>query len=417
MKIAYLLQVGEELRRPPYNGPAIHIRQVVTELGRLGHQVHLLFRLDGRLWRSDDLEHFAPVHVSLLDRGPLRWIERLVRRVQRELRLPYLAWFESLRFALACRQELPGMDIYYERSAWMAYGAALAIGWRPHPAFTRLVLEYNGDPLADLQAQENAPRGLQRWLAVNLAKLNFRGAHAVIASGAGWRDNLVQGWGVPPEKITVVENGSELVRLLRREQLSSFQAPDGGTRQEGGVRLVYLGGFHPWQGVDRLLRVLARIEALGQPAQLVMIGSGTGLKAARTLADELGVSARVRFTGQLPAQEYAPLLAEADIGLSPYCGWQEYSGLKLFDYKAAGLAIIASGQDDQPACLQHAVTGWIIQPCDEDALLQAILHLAGQPELRRRLGQQARCEAEVRHGWEHTARQLDQVFTRLLVQR
>ncbi len=32
MKIGYLMQKGEEIRRPPYNGPANHVRQVAQGL-------------------------------------------------------------------------------------------------------------------------------------------------------------------------------------------------------------------------------------------------------------------------------------------------------------------------------------------------------------------------------------------------
>jgi len=116
----------------------------------------------------------------------------------------------------------------------------------------------------------------------------------------------------------------------------------------------------------------------------------------------------------LTAEQYAPYLAKSDIGVSPYCGWKEYSGLKLFDYKAAGLACIASGENGQPATLEHGETGWIVPPCDEDRLTQALVLLASQTELRRRLGQAARKDAEASHAWEHTVNKLETLFDHLI---
>src|SRR5690606_6329677 len=104
-----------EVRHAPYDGPGTHVREVVHELRQRGHQVRLLARHEGRLWRSDDLTTFEPVVVPLLDGGPLRLLERAVRRVQYELQLPYAAFFESQRFARACQQELAEYDLLYER--------------------------------------------------------------------------------------------------------------------------------------------------------------------------------------------------------------------------------------------------------------------------------------------------------------
>src|SRR5690606_11417541 len=98
------------------------------------------------------------------------------------------------------------------------------------------------------------------------------------------------------------------------------------------------------------------------------------------------------------------------LGLAPYCQWPEFSGLKTFDYKAAGLPTISSGQDGMPATLTDGVTGRIIPPCDEAALAQAMDQLATQPALRQQMGQAARVEAETMHTWGHTVQRLLHIF-------
>jgi glycosyltransferase involved in cell wall biosynthesis len=92
----------------------------------------------------------------------------------------------------------------------------------------------------------------------------------------------------------------------------------------------------------------------------------------------------------------------------------EYSGLKLFDYKSAGLAIIASGQNEQPTAISHGKTGIIVPPCDGNALRDAICRLASDPELRQNLGRAARIEAENLHGWDHTTALLDQTLNHVV---
>ena len=122
---------------------------------------------------------------------------------------------------------------------------------------------------------------------------------------------------------------------------------------------------------------------------------------------------RVTFAGHVGVDELANYLKDVEIGVSPYCGRDEYSGLKILDYKAAGLATIASGVAGEPELIEHGRTGWIVPPCDEQALFEAISILATNNALRRRLGQAARIEAETEHSWQSTALQLHEEFIRL----
>lgn len=403
MKIGYLLQQDVDICTPPFDGPANHVREVVQGLEAAGHQVRTLLRLDGRLLYSDDLTHFEPVQVPLLDRGPLRLLEKGVRRIQYELQLPYAGLFESVRFALACRRKLADFDVLLERMSWANVGGALAARWVDVP----LILENNGDHLLDLEAKGIAPRGMQRRLSLALTRRAVNTAAHVIVSGDGWREKFIERWRTDPARATTVENGTRVVELLERGDLRAFRSA---ATESSPVTLVYLGSFYPWQGVPVLLRALARVREQAVSARLLLIGSGPGLDDARLSVEALGLGESVTFTGRLRPAEYAPLLADADIGVAPYCDWPEFSGLKLFDYKAAGLAIVASGRDGQPATLRHGKTGWVVPPCSEEALAEAIARLAKNGSLRRQIGRAARAEAEHSHRWEHTVRRLEEIM-------
>lgn len=407
MKIGYLLQQQEDLFTPPFGGPANHARHIVSALQELGHEARILANHHGQIVAADTLSDYRPVTVSWLDRGPARWLEKGARRLQYELQLPYAALFESLRFASACRQELNDCDLFLERMSWVSYGGALASRWLNIP----LVLENNGDHLADLEAKGIAPRGWQRRISFWGMGWAVKQAAHVVVSGEGWRDQFLARWPVEPARVTTVENGTILLRLLPRERLRAF-------REEGAsktpVTLVYLGGFTPWQGVPVLLRALAQARAVNENLCLLLIGDGEGRAGAEQLAAELGIAGAAIFTGRLEAKDYAPLLAQADVGVAPYCDWPEFSGLKIFDYKAAALPVIASGQNGRPASVQRQQSGWIVPPGDQEALCQAILTLAANAPLRRRLGRTARLQAEDNHDWLHTAGRLEEIFQTLV---
>jgi len=410
MKIGYLLQTGvPDLHSQPLSGPALHVKHIFEELQARGHQVRLLAHFGQRLWRSDDLRHYEPVTVQCMDQGAGRLGERTVRRIQHELHLPYAALFESMRFALACRQELAGYDLLYERMGWMGYAGGLAARRMQIP----LVLEVNGDHLTELEALGLAPQGGQKWLSLRLMGRAARQAAHTVATGEGWRQRFIERWGVNPATVSVVENGSEVVALLQREQLRAFRPMPA---SDAPVTIAYVGGFEPWHGIMIFLRAAAKARAQRVQVRLVLIGSGSEQHKIEQLVDELDLRANVCFTGALDARRMAIHLAEAEIGVSPYCGRVEYSGLKLLDYKAAGLATIASGANGQPALLTHGHTGWIVPPCNVDALSDAIVHLVRHPEERRRLGQAARQEAETMHSWSQTAQALEHLFQQVTQQ-
>jgi glycosyltransferase involved in cell wall biosynthesis len=406
-KIGYLMQAGApDIRRIPPSGPAVHVREVFKELQAQGHQMRLVAHLEGQIWKSDDLQYFEPVIVDWMDRGLGRWLEKFVRRIQSELHLPYAALFESLRFTLACRRELAGFDLLYERMGWVGYGGGLASRWLGIP----LVLEVNGDHLSEFEMLGIAPQGAQLWLSKSLAQRAVNMANVVVATGEGWRTRFIERWGVEGSKVSVVENGTQMVDLIPSVQIKSFQ---NSVDPNEPVTLIFVGGFDPWQGLHLLVKAVSKVLSNGVNIRLLLVGSGTEYENITTLVHDLNLDPFITFTGALPANQLAGCLKQADIGVSVYQGREEYSGLKLLDYKAAGLAIIAAGKGSQPSILEHGRTAWIFPPGDVDALATAICELATDPVLRKNLGREARYEAEQKHSWRNTAKQLNMIFDRL----
>jgi glycosyltransferase involved in cell wall biosynthesis len=409
MKIGYLMQAGApDLRQSPLTGPATHVRHVYQELSERGHVVSLLAMWDReRLWRTEDSVTFEPVLLRGRGAHPMHLIERGMRRVQYEFKLPYAALFESVRFAQACHQELAHCDLFYERLGWVGYGGGLAARQLGIP----LIMEVNGDHLEELEKLGIAPKGLQRWLSVLLMKHAVKRAAHVVATGEGWRQRFLERWQVDPERVSVVENGSDMVERLSQRTLRAFQ-PAGASGETATI--IYVGAFEPWHGVDILVEAFGRVVVRGIPARLLLVGDGSGYQSIRERVRDDNLEALVTFTGHLPPDQLAKRLSQADIAVSPYCGRVEFSGLKLLDYKAAGLPTVASGNDGQPAVIEHGRTGWIVPPCDVEALATGIALLCTEPELRRQLGQRARLEAEKCHSWRHTAQQLEGIFERVV---
>jgi glycosyltransferase involved in cell wall biosynthesis len=163
---------------------------------------------------------------------------------------------------------------------------------------------------------------------------------------------------------------------------------------DGRPLAVFSGALRPWHGIETIAEAW---RLLGERApRLRVIGDGPGREAMQAAGAEL--------TGAVPHDRVPGLLCEADIGLAPYApdAPSYFSPLKLFEYLAAGLAIVAA---DLPGVTDVVSTGSavLIAPGDARALAEGVAALAADPARRRRLGAAARALAPA-HTWDRRAR-------------
>ena len=177
--------------------------------------------------------------------------------------------------------------------------------------------------------------------------------------------------------------------------------------------VAYAGHLYAWKGVDVLLAAISHVPGV----QGLVIGGHekeADLARLRALAARLGVDSRVTFTGHLAPSDVADRLAEADILVLPNpasaISTHATSPLKLFEYMAAGKAIVASNLPAIREILTHDVNAVLVTPGDSDALAAGICRLADDAALRALLGQAART-AVAEYSWDRRAERLEALFT------
>jgi glycosyltransferase involved in cell wall biosynthesis len=203
--------------------------------------------------------------------------------------------------------------------------------------------------------------------------------------------------GVPDERITVVPNG------IHPEEFPAMAARPADA--EGPLVLGFVGFVRDWHGLDHVVRAMAAYR--GQyPLALKVVGDGPARPGLEKLAAELGIAGRVTFTG-LAARDAVPgLISGFDIALQP-ASVAYASPLKVFEYMAAGRAIVAPDQPNLREVLRHGETALLFDPGSPEAMWQAVLRLAEDATLRQRLGEAARAEIARRDlTWAGNARKV-----------
>ena len=186
---------------------------------------------------------------------------------------------------------------------------------------------------------------------------------------------------------------------------SSHRIAEGDPLAGRRATLAYAGQLYAHKGVDLLLEALADLPE----AELLIIGglpNDPQRSRLERLGEKLGVADRIRVTGPQPYARVPELLTEADVALLPLAEGIVArcftSPLKLFDYLAAGMPIVAVDYPTIREILRDGENCLLVPPNDPAALAAAIRRLLTDRVLASRLGHQARLDA-ANYTWDRRA--------------
>ena len=150
------------------------------------------------------------------------------------------------------------------------------------------------------------------------------------------------------------------------------------------------------KGHDRVLRLLARLDGQLPPYRYYVVGDGPYRGVLQRLAHALGLSERVVFTGNVPTDELGAYLHHADLFVMlPRSARAAFEGFGLAYVEAglSGTAAVGSAHGGAVEAVQHDVTGWVVDPDQEESAAKELLALARDADRRRRYADAARAWA------------------------
>lgn len=242
-------------------------------------------------------------------------------------------------------------------------------------------------------------RGLQRWY-VNRAR------RVIVPSR--YLARIVQGWGVPAEKLQVIYNA---VDVAAYDCLPTRQAARQ-TLHLGGRVILTVARLTPWKGVDRLIALLPRLREVAPDANLVVVGDGPELANLERLARETGVAQAVRFAGRVSRDRVALYLRAADV----FVLYSGYEGLPhiVLEAMLAGAPVVASAKGGIPEVVEDGATGRLAPWGDDARLYDALVEVLSHPAEAASWAERARAQTEDGFSWaglvERTASFLRQVI-------
>lgn len=347
---------------PRVNGVSTSIQTFARELVAAGQEVTLI---------APDYGRSAPEPFEIL-RVPSRYLP-----LDPEDRILRTGQLKTHRGRLAAR----GFDLLHIHTPFVAHYAGKALARRLglpviesyHTFFEQYLDKYV--PLI--------PSSWLRLAARRFSAAQCNGVDALVVPSHAMLE-VLESYGVRvPAR--VIPTGIEL---------DQFGSGDGERfRRQHGISadrpvLVHVGRLAYEKNIDFLLRVITRVIPRFPGLLLVIAGEGPARRSLEALTDRLGLRVNVAFLGYLDRE--GPLEDCYSAGDAfVFASRTETQGLVLLESMALGVPVVSTAVMGTREVLAGG-RGCLIAEDDEAHFAAQVIRLIGDPELRRRLSEEAR---------------------------
>ena len=255
----------------------------------------------------------------------------------------------------------------------------------------------------------------QRWITRELFRrceaYAARRCHAIVSVADAMTDLLVEAGVAPREKFTTVYSGMDVEPFLAADQHRDAVRRELGFAPEHIVVGKIARLFH-LKGHEYLIQAARTVVAQCPQVRFLLVGDGILRQSLERQIAEAGLTPVFHFTGLVPPSRIPALLGAMDMLV--HVSLREGLARALPQALIAGRPVVSYDVDGAREVVITGETGVLLPPRKVCLLALALVQLAQDPELRRRLGEQGRGRFTVQFRHETMTRQLRELYQRLL---
>lgn len=191
-----------------------------------------------------------------------------------------------------------------------------------------------------------------------------------------------------------------------------FKPASDQTPKTGPFTMVTIARLNAAKGHSYALAALKRVRDKGLDVRYTIAGEGPHRAEIERTVSELGLGEAVTLAGTLSEKDVLALLQSADAFVLSSVGLGEAAPVSVMEAMSCGLPVVCSRIGGTEDMIADKHSGLLVAQKDIDGLADAIEALARDPELRRRLGQGAREQAQRAFDYRITTGKLADAFAR-----
>jgi len=216
--------------------------------------------------------------------------------------------------------------------------------------------------------------------------------------------------GVKPGNVFYVPNGTPL------ESPEVEISPEPSTSKERPTVLLYTRFFE--FSLERVVEIWKGVVEAIPEARLLVVGKGLfgEEERLRQLMAEKEIEG-VEYAGWVEEHEIQKWLASADLAIYPYDDTlinRTKCSIKLIELMGSRLPIVASDVGENRQYIEHLVSGYLIEPGDDESFCQAIIHILRDEKLQRALGGEARRRVREKFNWATLVQTVEEAYSIVL---
>lgn len=359
-------------------GAAVHVRSLCAAFDQLGHRVTLMTPRPGPVPGQTVKANLIDVPLPVAESAP---------------EAQSAAYADTLFAAAKAEAGSGRYDFIYERySLWSDVGARLR-----EATGLPFVLEVNA-PLLEEAARYRSLEDAAKAAEIEHRQMTGASTVAVVSEPLA---SYVRMRGAATKNVIVIPNavdpgqfhpGVRGGRIHHRYGLN-------------GRKIVgFAGRARPWHDIDTLLQAFALLQAGDRAMHLLLVGDMPEELPDRLI--DLDIAGAVTTTGAVPHAEVPAHIAAMNVAVSSHAAVDGFyfSPLKLYEYMACGVPVVAADLGQQGERIAHGVNGLLYRPGDPTDLAAQVRRLLQKPEYANTLAWNGAVQVLENHTWTRNAR-------------
>lgn len=261
--------------------------------------------------------------------------------------------------------------------------------------------EISGKPLiAHVHATEFDRSGENVNKAVfEIEKRGMEAADHIISVSAFTKNIIINKYGIPPEKVSVVYNA------VMPELKTGNSIP---AKRKGEQLVTFMGRITYQKGPEYFVEAAHKLVRKHPKIRFIMAGSGDMLNTIIAKVAELKLSSRFYFTGFMKGEEVDKIYALTDVYVMPSVS--EPFGIAPLEAMRSNVPVVISRQSGVSEVVKHAIK---VDFWDTDALADAISGLLKHKSLSKIFSEKGKDEVD-QIKWENTGAEIKNIYNKQL---